>query len=49
MVMGALVSGSVIVVSWDVFITEASKTELASGDMDLCPAVGWEAEVESCI
>lgn len=48
-VIGASVSGSVIVVSWEVFITEVSKRELASGDMDLGPAVGWEAEGSSCV
>lgn len=42
-VTGASVSGSVMVVSWEVFMTDASKTELASGDMDLRPAVAWEA------
>lgn len=45
-VMGASVSGSVMVVSWDVFMTEVSKRELVSGDMDLRPAVGCEAEGE---
>lgn len=49
MVMGASVSGSVIVVSWEVFIPDVSKTELVSGDMDLRPAVGWDAEGSSCV
>lgn len=34
-VMGASRSGSVIVVSWDVFMPETSKSELASGETDL--------------
>lgn len=46
-VMGALASGSVILVSWDVLIVELSKRELASGEMDR-RAEGCEAGGESC-
>lgn len=34
-VIGASMSGSVIVVSWEVFMPETSKSELASGETDL--------------
>lgn len=44
--MGALASGSVILVSWDVLIVELSKRELASGEMDR-RAEGCEAGGES--
>lgn len=47
-VIGASRSGSVIVVSWEVFMPEASKSELASGDTDLrSPVVGWDADGSS--
>lgn len=47
-VIGASRSGSVIVVSWEVFMPETSKSELASGDTDLRPpAVGWDADGSS--
>lgn len=49
-VMGASRSGSVIVVSWDVFIPETSKSELASGEIDLLapPVVCCDADGSSC-
>lgn len=45
-VMGALASGSVMLVSWDVLMVEVSKRELASGEMDR-RAEGCEAGGES--
>lgn len=48
-VIGASVSGSVMVVSSDVFMTEVSNSELASGDMDRRPTAGWEAGALSCV
>lgn len=49
-VIGASRSGSVIVVSWDVFMPETSKSELASGETDLrSPAVvGCDADGSFC-
>lgn len=47
-VMGALASGSVMLVSWDVLMVEVSKRELASGEMDR-RAEGCDAGGESCL
>lgn len=41
-VMGAVVSGSVIFVSWDVLMVELSKRELASGERDRRAEAGGE-------
>lgn len=50
-VMGASRSGSVMVVSWDVFMPETSKSELASGETDLRSpvVVGCDADGSFCI
>lgn len=48
-VIGASRSGSVIVVSWDVFMPETSKSELASGEMDLrSPVVSCDWDGPFC-
>lgn len=43
MVMGAVASGSVMVVSWDVLMVELSKTELASGERDRLAEAGGDS------
>lgn len=40
---GASFSGSVMVVNWEALVAEISKTELASGEIDLWAVVGCEA------
>lgn len=49
-VIGASRSGSVMVVSWDVFMPEISKSELASGETDLrsLVLVGCDADGSFC-
>lgn len=49
-VIGASRSGSVMVVSWDVFMPETSKRELASGETDLRSPVlvGCDADGSFC-